>query len=154
MKRAPATGLGTTRNLPIEFGTPRESIANSSASELEKFAAQIRPQLVLVSAGFDSHRDDPIGSLGLEVEDFARADARSCSTWQNVHAGGRVVSLLEGGYNPLRLAECVAERILRGLTRYRPKSTQSIYSSPNTRVLSSRRIGWLMSSVLTWTVTR
>ena len=40
-------------------------------SALEKLAAEVRPQLVLISAGFDSHRADPIGSLGLEVEDFA-----------------------------------------------------------------------------------
>ena len=79
-------------------------------SELEKFAAQIRPQLVLVSAGFDSHREDPIGSLGLEVEDFGELTQIVLDV-ANVHAGGRVVSLLEGGYKPARLAECVAEHL-------------------------------------------
>lgn len=103
-------GLGTTRNLPIEFGTPRETYRERFRRELEDFAARIKPQLVLVSAGFDSHREDPIGSLGLEVEDFADLTKYVLDV-ANVHAGGRVVSLLEGGYKPVRLAECVAEHL-------------------------------------------
>lgn len=108
-------GLGATRNLPIEFGTPRDVYRKRFRRELEEFAARIKPQLVLVSAGFDSHREDPIGSLGLEAEDFAELTKYVVDVAQ-VHAGGRVVSLLEGGYNPERLAECVAEH-LRQLLR-------------------------------------
>jgi acetoin utilization deacetylase AcuC-like enzyme len=103
-------GLGATRNLPIEFGTPRDVYRDRFRHELDEFAAHIKPQLVLVSAGFDSHREDPIGSLGLEVEDFAEL-TKCVLDVANVHAGGRVVSLLEGGYNPKRLAECVAEHL-------------------------------------------
>jgi acetoin utilization deacetylase AcuC-like enzyme len=106
-------GLGATRNLPIEFGTPRSQILDRFRSQLEDFAAKLRPQLVLVSAGFDAHREDPIGSLGLEVEDFETLSGYVVDV-ANVHAGGRVVSLLEGGYNPQRLAECV-EAHLGGL---------------------------------------
>jgi acetoin utilization deacetylase AcuC-like enzyme len=106
-------GLGATVNLPITFGTPREAYREHFAAELEKFAEKFRPQLVLVSAGFDSHRADPIGSLGLEVEDFATL-TRIVREVADVHAGGRVVSLLEGGYNPPVLAECL-EAHLRGL---------------------------------------
>jgi acetoin utilization deacetylase AcuC-like enzyme len=110
-------GLGATRNLPIEFGTPRDAYREKFRHELEDFANRVKPQLVLISAGFDSHRDDPIGSLGLEVEDFA--DLTQCVLdVANVHAGGRVVSLLEGGYHPKRLAECVAEH-LQGLLQSR-----------------------------------
>jgi acetoin utilization deacetylase AcuC-like enzyme len=106
-------GLGATRNLPVTFGTRRLKYCDTFRGELEDFAARIRPQLVLVSAGFDSHRADPIGSLGLEVEDFAELTkiVRDIAT---VHAEGRIVSLLEGGYNPPVLAECV-ETHLRGL---------------------------------------
>jgi acetoin utilization deacetylase AcuC-like enzyme len=108
-----ADGLGTTRNLPVTFGTARGAYLDRFRRELEDFANRVRPQLVLVSAGFDSHREDPIGSLGLEVEDFAELTGivRDVAT---VHAGGRIVSLLEGGYNPPILAECV-ETHLRGL---------------------------------------
>ena len=103
-------GLGATRNLPIEFGTPRDDYHQRFRRELEDFAARIKPQLVLVSAGFDSHQEDPIGSLGLEVEDFADLTKYVLDV-ASVHAGGRVVSLLEGGYNPQRLAESVAEHL-------------------------------------------
>jgi acetoin utilization deacetylase AcuC-like enzyme len=106
-------GLGATRNLPIEFGTPRTQIRDRFRRELEDLAAKLRPQLVLVSAGFDTHREDPIGSLGLEVEDFVALTECVCNV-ADVHAAGRIVSLLEGGYNPQRLAECV-EAHLGGL---------------------------------------
>jgi len=106
-------GLGSTCNLPLEFGTLRATYRDRFRRELEEFAARIRPQLVLVSAGFDAHRADPIGSLGLEVEDFAELTQMVVDV-AAVHAEGRVVSLLEGGYNPPVLAECVATH-LRGL---------------------------------------
>lgn len=100
-------GLGATFNLPLELGTPREEYLTRFTTELHRFADKIEPQLVLLSAGFDSHREDPVGSLGLEVEDFATL-TRSVLEVANSHAGGKLVSLLEGGYNPPILAECVA----------------------------------------------
>jgi acetoin utilization deacetylase AcuC-like enzyme len=99
-------GLGATRNLPVVFGTSREKYCDLFRLELENIASQIRPQLILISAGFDAHREDPIGSLGLEVEDFADL-TRIVRDVATVHASGRIVSVLEGGYNPTRLAECV-----------------------------------------------
>jgi acetoin utilization deacetylase AcuC-like enzyme len=99
-------GLGATKNLPMAFGTPRREYLTHFSDELERFAARHKPQLVLVSAGFDSHAADPIGSLGLETEDF-EALTRSVLNVAKDHAGGRVVSVLEGGYNPPVLAECV-----------------------------------------------
>ena len=100
-------------NLPVPFGTLRKTYREHFALALEKLADHLRPQLILVSAGFDSHRADPIGSLGLEVEDFASL-TQLVKDVAAVHAGGRIVSVLEGGYNPPVLAECV-ETHLRGL---------------------------------------
>ena len=109
--RADETGtgdaLGTTRNLPLEFGISRSDYLAAVASELEDFASRIQPELVLISAGFDSHAADPVGSLGLETEDFA-ALGKLVLDIAASHGGGRVVSVLEGGYNPPVLAECVA----------------------------------------------
>jgi acetoin utilization deacetylase AcuC-like enzyme len=99
-------GLGTTLNLPVSFGTPRSDYLARFTGELGGFADRIKPQLVIVSAGFDSHRTDPIGSLGLEIEDFATL-TQAIRAVANQHAGGRIVSVLEGGYNPPVLAECV-----------------------------------------------
>jgi len=106
-------GLGATVNVPVEFGTPREKYFDQFRSQLEALADKLKPQLVLVSAGFDAHRDDPIGSLGLTTEDFGELTAFVCQLAQE-HCGGKVVSLLEGGYNPTRLAESV-DLHLRGL---------------------------------------
>ncbi len=99
-------GLGTTVNLPVEFGTRRDEYLAHFTDELQRFADRLRPQLVLISAGFDAHRTDPVGSLGLETEDFATL-SRIVLDIAAQHAGGRVVSVLEGGYNPPVLAECV-----------------------------------------------
>lgn len=108
--RADETGtgsaIGTKLNLPVELGTPRKRYIELFAAGLEKLAARIRPQLVIVSAGFDAHRDDPIGSLGLECEDFIFLSQKVLEVAKE-HAGGKVVSALEGGYNPPILAKCV-----------------------------------------------
>src|SRR5262249_6503601 len=99
-------GLGFTVNLPVKFGTPRQNYLAEFGSALQEFSDRIRPQLVLISAGFDTHRDDPVGSLGLEIEDF-QVLSRLALEIANVHCQGRMVSVLEGGYNPGILAGCV-----------------------------------------------
>lgn len=101
---------GTTLNLPISFGTPRDEYLETFAAGVERFAAALKPQLIVISAGFDAHRLDPVGSLGLESEDFSimtKIVLRVAAT----HAGGRVVSVLEGGYNPVALADCVEHHL-------------------------------------------
>jgi acetoin utilization deacetylase AcuC-like enzyme len=91
-------GLGTTRNVPIEFGTSRADFLDQFTKALESAADAFKPELVMVSAGFDAHRLDPIGNLGLEEEDFADLTRRVRSI-ARTHAGGRLVSCLEGGYH-------------------------------------------------------
>lgn len=99
-------GLGTICNLPVEFGTPRAEYAARFERELTQLAGRFRPQLVILSAGFDSHRDDPIGSLELETEDFETLTKIVLGV-AGEHAGGRLVSVLEGGYNTGALAGSV-----------------------------------------------
>jgi acetoin utilization deacetylase AcuC-like enzyme len=99
-------GLGATLNVPVEFGTSRRDYLDRFRGSLETFASHIKPQLVLISAGFDSHRTDPIGSLGLESDDFETLTSIVLDV-ANAFAGGKVVSVLEGGYNPQALAESV-----------------------------------------------
>lgn len=101
-----AQGLGANRNVPIQFGTPRAEILATFQHELEEFAALNPPDLVMISAGFDAHRDDPVGSLGLLTEDFAELTAVVCGI-ANRYAQGKIVSVLEGGYHPQALAESV-----------------------------------------------
>jgi acetoin utilization deacetylase AcuC-like enzyme len=99
-------GLGLTMNLPVQYGTPRSDFIARFRSALEHFADRLRPQLVLISAGFDAHRADPIGSLELETEDFETLSDLVIEV-ARVHAGGRVVSTLEGGYNTTVLPDCM-----------------------------------------------
>ncbi len=99
-------GRGCTLNVPIRYGTSRKDYRGAYRNALEKAADKIKPQLVLVSAGFDAHALDPIGSLGLEVEDFVEL-TRQVLDVAKTHCGGRLVSCLEGGYNLDVLAESV-----------------------------------------------
>lgn len=107
-------GQGATLNLPVRFGIPRNEYLDAFRANLEQFAARIKPQLVFISAGFDSHRQDPVGSLGLETEDFAVL-TRNVLDVADVHAGGRVVSVLEGGYDPLILTDCIEVHLVEML---------------------------------------
>jgi acetoin utilization deacetylase AcuC-like enzyme len=99
-------GEGYTLNVPVRLGTSRKEYADRFSRALEKAAAKIRPELVLVSAGFDAHARDPLGGMPLEAEDFA-AFTRQALDVARAHAGGRLVSCLEGGYNLDALAESV-----------------------------------------------
>jgi acetoin utilization deacetylase AcuC-like enzyme len=102
----------------VKFGTSRREFLSSFAAMLTTAADRIRPELVIISAGFDAHREDPVGSLGLETEDFADL-TKLVQDVAATHANGRLVSLLEGGYNVERLAECVELHLetLTGMAR-------------------------------------
>ncbi len=103
-------GLGATLNLPVRFGISRSDYQAAFADALETAATRCRPQLILLSAGFDAHKRDPIGSLGLESSDFGEL-TRMVTAVADQHCDGRVVSLLEGGYNVEALAESVLEHL-------------------------------------------
>jgi acetoin utilization deacetylase AcuC-like enzyme len=110
-------GLGFTINVPLSFGTPRRDYLQAFKNAAESAARRLKPELVLLSAGFDAHTRDPIGSLGLETEDFTEM-TRFVIDIAAAHARGRLVSCLEGGYNLEALAESVQTH-LEELLRYR-----------------------------------
>jgi len=99
-------GLGFTRNLPLPLGTPPAELRAAFRASLHDLADKHRPELVVVSAGFDAMAEDPVGGLGLDFEDFDRL-TRDVVEVADVQARGRIVSVLEGGYNPALLAGCV-----------------------------------------------
>ncbi|WP_417386958.1 histone deacetylase [Gimesia sp.] len=99
-------GQGTIWNLPLAFGISRQDYLSQFERMLADAAASCRPELILISAGFDAHKEDPIGSLGLETEDFG-ALTQLVKEVASDYCEGRIVSLLEGGYHPQRLAESV-----------------------------------------------
>ena len=85
------------RNLPLDPGTRGAAFAAAWDGALDWLDAW-EPDLVILSAGFDGHADDPLASLELREDDFA-ALTRRLRDLADAHAGGRVVSVLEGGYD-------------------------------------------------------
>ncbi len=71
---------------------------------------QFAPELILISAGFDAHQDDPLGGLNWSEADFGWLTARICDLAARV-CGGRVVSVLEGGYDLDALAASAAAHV-------------------------------------------
>ena len=99
-------GLGTTLNVPLKANTSAEEQKRVFEGALEDIASNFKPDLVMISAGFDGHLHDPLGQLRLEDPDFASM-TRSVMDWAEDICGGRVVSCLEGGYNLETLGETV-----------------------------------------------
>ncbi|GAC1306987.1 MAG: histone deacetylase family protein [Isosphaeraceae bacterium] len=105
-------GLGFTKNMPMRFGTPRKEFLAAFQSSLGGFADRVKPELILLSAGFDAHKADPVGNLGLESEDFEEL-TEAILAIADMHSGGKIVSVLEGGYNVLKLVESVEAHLGR-----------------------------------------
>jgi acetoin utilization deacetylase AcuC-like enzyme len=97
----PGTGQrsqGNALNAPLRPGDGHEALLAAFRDALLPAAEAFRPGLVLVSAGFDAHRDDPLGGL-LATEETFRALTALLRDLADRHAGGRIVLALEGGYD-------------------------------------------------------
>jgi acetoin utilization deacetylase AcuC-like enzyme len=103
-------GAGTTMNFPFPAGSGRAEILGVVEDSLMPAAKKFRPDLLLISAGFDSRIDDLLGQFTLSDDDFADL-TRAVMEMAETHAGGRVVSLLEGGYNLSGLASAAARHV-------------------------------------------
>ena len=103
-------GRGATLNAPLRAETPAAEQRRIFATALEEISARFRPDLVFISAGFDSHRADPLGQLRLEDDDFV-ALTRLVKEWAAETCSGRVISCLEGGYNLDTLGQTVAAHV-------------------------------------------
>lgn len=97
-------GIGNVLNQPLSPGSGGSALRAAWDDQLLPALDAFRPQLLLVSAGFDAHRLDPLADLNASAEDYA-AITRGLVEVARRHAGGRVVSLLEGGYSLAALRE-------------------------------------------------
>jgi len=103
-------GAGTTMNFPFPAGSGRKEILGALEASLIPAAERYKPELLLISAGFDSRIGDLLGRFTLTDEDFADL-TRAVMEIADRHAGGRVVSMLEGGYNLEGLGSAAAAHV-------------------------------------------
>ncbi|MEL6959021.1 MAG: histone deacetylase family protein [Pseudomonadota bacterium] len=92
------TGVGNVMNLPLPDGAGSQAFRKAWEEDALPRLDAFKPELLLISAGFDAHADDLLAGMMLEDEDFAWVTERLCDV-ADAHCRGRVVSALEGGYD-------------------------------------------------------
>jgi acetoin utilization deacetylase AcuC-like enzyme len=102
---ADETGVGNIINVPLPPGAGGDAFRSAWSDKLLPALDRFHPQLLLVSAGFDAHRRDPLAQLELEADDYAWL-TRELVSIADRHANGLIVSMLEGGYDLQALREC------------------------------------------------
>ena len=100
-------GKGATLNCPMAAGSGNHAYEEAFMERILPRINAYGPQFVILSAGFDAHRDDPLAQIELSTAFYGWMTERMLEAADR-HAGGRIVSVLEGGYNLQRLPECVA----------------------------------------------
>ena len=106
------TGAGNVCNAPLAAGDGGEAFREAFATRILPALERFRPDLVIVSAGFDAHHRDPLANLLLVEDDFDWATGKLMEVADR-HASGRLVSLLEGGYDLAGLGTSVAAHVNR-----------------------------------------
>jgi len=107
-ERGRGRGEGFTRNLPFPAHTDPEKIVEAVTEALREIVPRFKPDLFLISAGFDGHKDDPLGNWLLLESHFIRFTDLVVG-YAKQYAGGKIVSCLEGGYNlNMMAASCAA----------------------------------------------
>ncbi|MBS0237713.1 MAG: histone deacetylase family protein [Proteobacteria bacterium] len=104
------TGVGNIFNAPLRAGDGREPFEEAFRSRILGPLHNFAPDVLLISAGFDAHQRDPLASLNLVAKDFHWA-TESLSEVARRHSNGRIVSVLEGGYDLTGLAQSVAAHV-------------------------------------------
>jgi len=97
-------GQGTTRNVPLAAGASDDIVCAAFESALTEICGRMRPAVILLAAGFDAHRADPLGGMSMTEEGYRRLTATAVSaaeTWSS----GRLLSFLEGGFELEALAK-------------------------------------------------
>ncbi len=104
-------GLGSTMNIPVKANTLANEQTRMFEGAIEDISKKFKPDLIIVSAGFDAHATDPLGQLRLEDRDFVSM-TQTVKQWAGDACGGRIVSCLEGGYNLETLGQTVKDHVV------------------------------------------
>ncbi len=103
-------GKGFTMNTPVKALTPADAQKRMFESAINDIRTDFKPDLIMISAGFDAHRADPLGQLKLENDDFISM-TKTIKQWADEACNGRIVSCLEGGYNLETLGQTVKAHV-------------------------------------------
>lgn len=104
------TGVGNIFNAPLRSGDGALAFRDAMNTRILGPLAEFKPDLLIISAGFDAHKDDPLASLELIESDFDWATYKLADI-ADKYCGGRIVSMLEGGYNLQALAQSVGVHV-------------------------------------------
>lgn len=103
-------GIGYTMNIPLPYGQDDQAYVRVLDEALQRIEQQFLPELVLISAGFDAHIDDPIGGMQVSEDGFYKL-TEMASRFALRHANGRIISFLEGGYHLSALSRSVYKHL-------------------------------------------
>lgn len=109
-ERGSGEGTGFTLNVPLRQGGGDQEITAALEQQIAPAVRRFNPDILLLSAGFDAHQEDPLGGMRVTDAGFRTVSARTRALADDV-ADGRLVAVLEGGYHPAASARCVADLI-------------------------------------------
>jgi acetoin utilization deacetylase AcuC-like enzyme len=129
-------GIGATLNVPLPFGVGDQGYAQVFTELIIPAVQRWKPQMILVSAGYDGHWNDPLGPMALSVTGYAQL-TRMIYDLAGELCDGRLLLVLEGGYNLEALGACVVAALQVLLGRDPGPDPIGIDSGPGTSVNSS-----------------
>ena len=103
-------GRGATLNCPMPAGATDEDYRVAFSQQILPKIDAFKPEAVLISAGFDAHRDDPLAQINLSTEFYGWMSQRMMEAAET-HANGRLISMLEGGYDLHALSHCIGTHL-------------------------------------------
>ena len=104
------TGVGNIFNATLKAGTNSKEFIEIFDQKVLKPIDKFKPEVILISAGFDAHKRDPLANINLESKDFFKI-TKNIIDIANTHSQGRVISFLEGGYDLQALSESIVEHL-------------------------------------------
>ena len=104
------TGVGNIFNATLKAGTTSKEFIAIFDQKVLKAIDKFKPEVILISAGFDAHKRDPLANINLESEDFFKI-TKNIIDVADTHSQGRVISFLEGGYDLQALSESIIEHL-------------------------------------------
>ncbi len=105
-----AEGMGYTLNVPLRAGSGDQEYVDAFVRQLIPAAEKFKPDFILISAGFDAHRDDPLAGMNVSEQGFTAMSDIVLKLAQ-YHCQGRLISMLEGGYHLKKLAGSVVAHL-------------------------------------------